>query len=79
MASYQQWVERFLSEYQPELKTSLEQQGKLQEYLETQATAMHEVKARLLAQLQVHSPHVSPQQHELEAERMVIEMFLTPI
>lgn len=78
MASYSQMLDAYLTAYQPELKTQLEQRGELQNWLDGQAEAMREAKVRVLAQLQERYPAFSPLQRDMEAERTVIEMFLTP-
>lgn len=79
MANYQRMVENYLAEYQPELKTELEGRGELVTYLEEQADAMQEAKERIIATLQERHPDSSPLQIEMEAERAMMEMFLTPI
>ena len=79
MANYQRLVEGFLSEYQPTLKAELEQQGTLLAYLEEQAEAMQRTKSQILAEMKERAPESSPLQRDMEAERTVLEMFLTPL
>lgn len=76
MATYQQMVAAYLASYQPALKAELEQQGRLLAYLDEQAASMQEAKAALAAQLRACSPQISPLQCDMEAERIVLEMFL---
>lgn len=78
MASYPQMLEAYLTEYQPELKTQLKQQGELQNWLEMQSEVMRETKAQLMVKFSEHYPAFSPLQLDMEAERTVMEMFLTP-
>ena len=78
MASYSQMLDAYLTAYQPDFKTELEQRGELQNWLDEQVETMRAAKARVLAQLQDRAPQLSPLQRDMEAERTVIEMFLTP-
>ena len=79
MANYQRLVESFLIAYQPTLKAELEREGALPAYLEEQAEAMQRTKSQILAEMKERAPESSPLQLEMEAERAVIEMFLTPL
>jgi len=76
VASYQQMMESYITEYRPELKTELVNRGELHHYLDEQAEAMRETKAQLLAQLQQHSPGLSPLQADMEAERAMLDIFM---
>jgi hypothetical protein len=78
MANYQQLTEAYLTHYQPALKAELETAGQLQTFLEEQAEAMQEAKTRVLATLKQRTPGLSSLQLDMEAERTVQEMFLTP-
>lgn len=78
MAHYLQMLEAYLTDYQPELKAELVQRGELLDWLEMQSDMMRQTKAQLMAKFSEHYPTLSPLQLDMEAERTVIETFLTP-
>lgn len=78
MANFLEMLEAYLTDYQPELKAELVQRGELLGWLEEQAEAMKEARAHVLIQLKERMPQLSPLQLGMEADRTVIEMFLTP-
>lgn len=78
MANFLEMLEAYLTDYQPELKAELVQRGELLDWLNTRVHIMHETKEQLLEKLRTHYPEFSPLQLGMEADRTVIEMFLTP-
>lgn len=78
MANFLEMLKAYLTDYQPELKAELVQRGELLDWLEMQSEMMLETKAQLMAKFSEHYPTLSPLQLDMEAERTVIETFLTP-
>lgn len=78
MANYLQMLEDYLADYQPGLKAELVQKGELPNWLNTRVQIMHETKEQLLKKLTTYYPEYSPLQLDMETDRMVIDMFLTP-
>ncbi|MEM7125693.1 MAG: hypothetical protein AAF702_05170 [Chloroflexota bacterium] len=78
MTNYQAQLEAYLSHYQPQLKAELQHTQQLQNYLAEQSEAMAAMETKLINQLQEVTPGLSRLQAELEAQRTVLEHFLTP-
>jgi len=77
MMNYQAKLEAYLSHYLPELKAELQQTQTLQSYLAKQTEAMMQMEAKIISQLQERTPGLSQLQAEMEAQRTVLDLYLT--
>jgi len=78
MMNYQAKLEAYLTHYQPELRAEFQQTQTLQSYLEEQVTLMEQMEAKIISQLQERTPGLSQLQAEMEAQRTVLDLYLTP-
>lgn len=75
---YQRQLDLYLTHYQPRLKEELLRTGTLQSHLAEQNEAMIRTRQQLLTELATKYPQMSQFQRELEADQMVLALYLTP-